>query len=71
MLEKISQQLVEMIIEHCKEENNKRIIKNTIIDPLIIHVLLQIQPFVIATAVYFISTFIMIIILLVIVLYNP
>ncbi len=58
MLEKISQQLVEMIIEHCKEENNKRIIKNTIIDPLIIHVLLQIQPFVIATAVYFISTFI-------------
>lgn len=71
MLEKISKQLVEMIIEQCKEENNKRIIKNTIIDPLIIHVLLQIQPFVIATAVYFISTFIMIIILLVIVLYNP
>lgn len=71
MLEKISKQFVELLIEQCKEENNKRIIKNTIIDPLIIHVLLQIQPFVIATAVYFISTFIMIIILLVIVLYNP
>lgn len=71
MLEKISKQLVEMIIEQCKEEKNKRIIKNTIIDPLIIHVLLQIQPFAIAAAVYFISTFIMIIILLVIVLYNP
>lgn len=69
MLEKISKQLVELIIEQCKEENNKRVIKNTVIDPLIMHILLQIQPFAIAAIVYFISTFIMIIILLIMVLY--
>lgn len=69
MIEKISKQLVELIIEQCKDENNKRIIKNTIIEPLIMHVLIQIQPFIVASMIYFVSTFIMIIILLVIVLY--
>jgi hypothetical protein len=68
MLEKISKQLVELIIEQCKDENNKRIIKNTVIDPLVIHILMEIQPFAIAAVVYFISTFIMIIILLIFVL---
>lgn len=70
MLEKIAKQLVELIIEQCKDENNKRTIKNTILDPLVINILMEIQPFVIAAGVYFISTFIMIIILLVFVLYN-
>lgn len=69
MLEKISKQIIELIIEQCKEENNMRVIKSTILDPVIIHILLQIQPFIIATLVYFISTFIMIIILIIIVLY--
>ncbi len=68
MLEKIAKQLVELIIEQCKDENNKRIIKNTVIDPLVLHILLEIQPFAIAAVVYFISTFIMIIILLIFVL---
>jgi hypothetical protein len=69
MIEKISKQLVELIIEQCKDENNKRVIKNTIIEPLIMHVLVQVQPFIVATMIYFVSTFIMIIILLIIVLY--
>lgn len=65
MIEKISKQFVDLCILECKKTENKDIIKNSILDPLIMHILLQIQPFVIATIVYFIATFIMIIILLI------
>lgn len=68
MIEKISSQFVSLCIDECKKENNKTLIKNTILDPLIMHILSQIQPFVIATVVYFITTLFLIILLLVILL---
>jgi hypothetical protein len=66
MLHKLSSQVVDMCIEHCKKEENKTVIKNSILDPLIMHILEKIQPLVIASAVYFITTLILLIILLVI-----
>lgn len=68
MIEKISSQFFSLCIDECKKENNKTLIKNTILDPLIMHILSQIQPFVIATVVYFITTLFLIILLLVILL---
>jgi hypothetical protein len=68
MIEKISSQFVSLCIDECKKENNKTLIKNTILDPLIMHILSQIQPFVIATVVYFITTLFLIILLLIILL---
>jgi hypothetical protein len=68
MIEKISSQFVSLCIDECKKENNRTLIKNSILDPLIMHILSQIQPFVIATVVYFITTLFLIILLLVILL---
>lgn len=69
MLEKISKQIVEMIITECKKDTNKKVIKNSIIDPLVMNILVELQPFIIAGIIYFISTFLMIVILIVILVY--
>jgi hypothetical protein len=69
MIEKISSQLVSLCIDECKKEKNKTVIKNSILDPLIMHILGQIQPFVIATVVYFITTLFLIILLIIIILW--
>lgn len=68
MIEKISKQLIDICISECKKEHNRTFIKKTIIDPVLMHILGEIQPFVIASIVYFISTFIMLIVLLIIIL---
>jgi hypothetical protein len=68
MIEKISSQFVTLCIDECKKENNRTLIKNSILDPLIMNILSQIQPFVIATVVYFITTLFLIILLLIILL---
>ena len=67
MFDKVSKQIVSMCIDECKKESNKTIIKNSILDPLIMHILEKIQPLVIATAVYFIVTLLLLIILLAII----
>lgn len=69
MLEKISKQIVDMIITECKKENNKKVIKNSIIDPLVMNILIELQPFIIAGIIYFISTFLMIVVLIAILVY--
>jgi hypothetical protein len=69
MIEKISSQLVSLCIDECKKEDNRRVIKNTILDPLIMHILMQLQPFVIASIIYFTTTLILMILLLVILLW--
>jgi hypothetical protein len=65
MIKKISIQFVQLCIKEMKKEDNKKIIFATL-DPVILHVLLQVKPYVIATVVYFISSFILLVILLVI-----
>jgi hypothetical protein len=65
MIEKLSKQLVEICINECKKEDNKNTIKNHILDPLIMHILIQTRPFVVATIAYFILNMVMIIVLLV------
>jgi|GEM_PF-6475416 hypothetical protein len=64
-MEKISQQLVKMCLDECRKENNKKLIHDEILDPLIMHILEKIQPIIIVTSVYFITTAVMIIILVV------
>ena len=68
-MDKISKQLVDLCIEECKKQENKDIVVKNILDPLIMHILEKIQPFVIATAVYFITTLVLIIILIAILLW--
>lgn len=68
-MDKISKQLVDLCIEECKKPENKDTVIKNILDPLIMHILEKIQPFVVATAVYFITTLLLIIILLVVILW--
>jgi hypothetical protein len=69
MIEKISSQFVNLCIEECKKEDNKKVIKDTVLDPLIMHILSQLQPFVVASIIYFTTTLILMILLLVILLW--
>lgn len=71
MIDKISGQFVELCLKECKKKRNKDIIKNSILDPLIIHIIYQLRPVLIGSMIYFISTFIMIVILMVIILSGP
>ena len=66
MIEKIANQFVTLCIDECKKEHNKKVIKGSIIDPVIMHIISQIKPFVIATVIYGITTLVLIIVLLVI-----
>lgn len=65
MIEKLSRQFVALCLSECQKEKNKALIQGEILDPLIIHVLHKIQPMVIATSIYFITTATLIIILLI------
>jgi hypothetical protein len=67
MIEKVSGQVLELCIKKLKE--NEQHIKTTVLDPLIMHLLQQIQPFVIATVAYFITSLILIILLVIILLW--
>jgi hypothetical protein len=71
MINKISEQFVNLCMKHCIKKKNKEIIKNKILDPLIIHVIYQLKPILICTMIYLISTFVMIIALIVILLSGP
>lgn len=68
MLQKLSKQFVDIVIEEITNEDNMRTIKNKILDPLVKNILIEIQPYVLAAGIYFISTFIMIILLVIILL---
>ena len=65
--EKISGQVLDLCIKKLKE--NEQEIKTTVLDPLIMHILQQAQPFIVATIAYFIVTLILIILLVIIVLW--
>jgi hypothetical protein len=67
MIEKVSSQVMELCLKKLKE--NEQQIKTTVLDPLIMHIIEQIQPFVIATIIYGITTLILIILLVIIVLW--
>lgn len=71
MMNKISGQFVDLCLKECRKQKNKDIIKNSILDPLIIHTLYQLRPVIIGSMIYFISTFLMIIALMVILLSGP
>lgn len=65
MMKKISKQFIDLCLEEFKNEKNKKFLQVEVIDPLIVHVLEQIQPMIIATSVYFITTATLIIILII------
>jgi hypothetical protein len=67
MLDKVSSQIVDLCIKELKA--NEKTIKSSILDPVVMHILEQIRPFVIATVVYFILTLVLIIILIIIILW--
>jgi hypothetical protein len=67
MIEKVSSQVMDLCLKKLKE--NEEQIKTTVLDPLIMHILEQIQPFVIATVAYFITSLILIILLVIILLW--
>lgn len=71
MINKISSQFVDLCLKECKKQKNKDIIKNSILDPLIMHVLYQLRPIIIGSMVYFIATFLMIVALIVIIISGP
>ena len=71
MIDKISGQFVDLCLKECKKKRNKDIIKNSILDPLIMHILYQLRPVIIGSMLYFISTFVMIVILMVILMSGP
>lgn len=64
-MEKISKQFISLCLEEFKKEKNKKLLQVEVLDPLIIHVLEKIQPMIIATSVYFITTATLIIILII------
>ena len=66
-MEKITQQFIDLCLEEFKKEKNKKLLQVEVIDPLIIHVLEKIQPMIIATSVYFITTATLIIILVILI----
>jgi hypothetical protein len=69
MIDKIARQFVDICIKECEKDDNKRIIRDSILDPLIMHIISQIQPFIVATMVYGITTLVLIIILLILIVY--
>ena len=71
MIDAISGQFVDLCLKECKKKRNKDIIKNSILDPLIMHILYQLRPVIIGSMIYFIATFVMIVILMVILLSGP
>lgn len=71
MMNKVSGQFVDLCLKECKKQKNKDIIKNSILDPLIMHILYQLRPIIIGSMVYFIATFLMIVALMVIILSGP
>lgn len=66
-MEKISKQFIELCMIEIKKDKNKKLIQDEVIDPLIMHVFEKVQPMIIATSVYFITTATLIIIMIILI----
>jgi hypothetical protein len=68
ILNKVSLELVEYLIQEIKKENNLEIIKDSVIDPLIDYTFHRLYPYILVTSVIFFLTFILALITLYIII---
>ncbi len=54
MIGKLTNDIIHIVLEECKKEDNKEQIKTYIIDPLICYILDRIYPYIFITATIFI-----------------
>lgn len=54
MIGKLTNDVIQIVLEECKKEDNKQQIKTYIIDPLICYILDRIYPYIFITATIFI-----------------
>jgi hypothetical protein len=64
IIKDISSEIFGYVLNEMKIPKNVKFIKKQMIDPFVSHVFLQVQPFLIATIIYFISSSILALILL-------
>lgn len=67
-MEKISKQLVDLCLNEFQKDHNKIFIQDEILDPLIMHILDKLQPIIIITSAYFITTIVLFVILIAVIL---
>ena len=57
MIQKVSKSLIEYLIEQAVTEDNKKKIKNELIDPLFMYIIDKVYPYVVISSVIFILMF--------------
>ena len=68
VMEKVSKQLVTLCLNEFQKDHNKAFLQDEILDPLIMHILDKLQPIIIITSAYFITTIVLFVILIAVIL---
>lgn len=61
MIGKITNEIIQIVLEECKKDENKQQIKTYIIDPLICYILDRLYPYIFLTATVFILILLLVI----------